>query len=192
MDPRIEQVKTWQANAVEQLHDKLYDRYTLSSTLAKIALFNSPVSATRQGAQLTVADTNVRSVAIPSNEDWVLHGIGVHYEAIAPRTTAQVQFILDYFRQLYFFMKIGGKDLMFELTMDQLFGPLNMVHQPAATQNDRLPLPLYTGYWKFEVPIPVQHLTTWELTVECVTVSNVALDGDKIRFVFDREKLRNS
>lgn len=186
-------IKTWSDNAVEELSDKCYDRFTLASTLQSIVLFNSPVNSTRQGATLTLADTNIISNQIPVNEAWALYSLGLIYYAKEPRTSAEMQLILDFLSSLYFNLTVNGKAEMFQHTGDMYFGPLQAVMQPAATQNDKaLGGAMFYGFIKLQVPIPLQPNTNWNVTVTPYAASNVGLDGDKMRFVFDRQRFRNS
>ena len=190
--PTVRDVETWRAGSVEQLHDRVYDRYTMAAALGDLDLFNSPISSTRQGAQLTIADTNVRASQIPINEAWVLHGMGFRYQAIAARDDATVQNILDYLRDVVYTIKINGKDVILQLTGDQFLGPLVLLHQPAATIESKIAMGTFYGFLKFAVPIGLEKQTNWVVEMEAVTLSNAALNGDKIRLYFDRELLRLS
>lgn len=187
----LEVIKTWRDGSVEQLHDKAYDRFKLDNAITQeFSLFKSPVSTTRQGAQLTKVDTNTVATQIPVNEAWVMHGLFVRYTSIAVKSSANSQLVMDFLRNTYMAIKINGLDVIFECTLDEFFGPSQILLQPAATQNDKISYGMYTGAMKFEVPIPLQPQTNWELAI--IPASAAGINNDFVKFSFDREKLRLS
>lgn len=190
MSKVLAQIETWSLNAVSEISDNLWDRATLASATAQLVLFNSAPAATRQGTQLTQVDTNSVGDQVPSNEDWALHGLGVQYQGTALRTSAGVQLILDFLRQSRFDITINGMAPIFEGVIGDFFGPSLFAHQPAATQDDYVALGQFFGFRKFNVPIPLQNKTKWQLNF--FPVSAAGLDGDRFKFIFDRQKFRNS
>lgn len=188
----IDQINTWSANAVTELSDNLFDRFTLVSATTSLVLMNASPASTRQGAQLTAVDTNSVGPQVPSNEDWALHGLGVQYQGVALRTSAGMQLILDFLRQTLFNIEINGQAPVFVGCLGDFFGPSLFAHQPAATQNDYSGAALgqFFGFRKFNVPIPLQNKTTWQMNM--FPSSAAGIDGDKVKLIFDRQRFRNS
>lgn len=185
-----EQIQTWSANAVTELSDNLWDRFTLAAATTALVLFNSAPAQTRQGVQLTEVDTNTVGPQVPANEDWALHGLGIQYQGVGLRTSAGIQLILDFLRESYFDISINGMAPVFTGVLGDFFGPSLFAHQPAATQNDAAPFGTFYGYRKFQVPIPLQNKTNWQMNI--APISAAGINGDKLKLIFDRQRFRNS
>jgi len=183
---------TW-GEGGELLHYPIYDRMRMlnSQGVNTRSLFKNAVGTTREGNNLTYADTNIeKSESIPSSQKWTLWKMTVFYIAEETRTDAEIVAILDYFRRTTVRLIINSKDDMFRLPLWKFMGSPQLVSAPAATINSRYPNALFTGAWELKVPIVLQALTDWEVRVEPLVASAAGLDNDFIGIEFDGERAR--
>lgn len=176
----------------EELDDPLVDRFTLASTVLTHKLFAAVVSETREGAALTAADTNnnANGGQIPTNEKWWLWRLDMFYMAAALRTDAQVQLILDMFRQTNMFAEINGKAKSFNFPQWASLGSLQIQMQPAATIASQLAMKnIFSASWDLGTPIVLEANSKWFMQFDHITASNSALDGDKVGFRWKRRRI---
>jgi hypothetical protein len=185
---------TW-GEGGETLHYPVYDRMRMLNAQATNtrSLFKSAVGTTREGNALTFADTNIeKSESVPSSQKWTFWKFTCQYQAIAVRTDAQIQNILDYFRTTTIRCVINSKDDMFRLPLWKFMGHMQLISAPAVTVNSRFPQSIFTGSFEMKIPIVLQSLTDWEVKIEPLVASAAALDNDFIGFEFDGERDRKN
>jgi hypothetical protein len=171
----------------ETLDYPIYDRLRMDSAQAVNvrSLFKTAVGTQREGITLTYADTNIeKSESIPSSQKWELSELRLNYLAVEPRTDAEIQLMLNYFRTTTFRCIINSKDDMFRLPLWKFFGSPQMVSAPAVTVNSRYPQAMFTGVMELKIPIVLESLTDWEVKVEPLVASDAALNLDFITFEF--------
>lgn len=185
---------TW-GPAGEELRYPIYDRVKMTNANALLpqTLFNTPVGQPRNGANLTYADTNIESVAVPSSQKFTLEKLTVQYTSAAQRTDAQIASILSFFSTTSFRLNVESKEDMFRLPVWKFFGAMQLISAPAVTVNSHFPTPLFTGVWDFsDVPLIFQALVNWKVLVEPQVASAAGLDGDFLTFEFDGTRLRRN
>lgn len=176
---------------VEWLHDILYDRYILSATQPlETILFRNKAGDTRNNALLGIADTNNTGSNVPVANKWYLWTLSIKYQAIALRTDAQVQLILNFFRQTVISLTIQNLAVMFQFPLSYFLSSDQYINQPAATINTNVPRDQGKGCWELKVPIVLQENAVWFLTVLETAASDAALNGDYTLFAWDREMYR--
>ncbi len=177
---------------VQWLHDILYDRLRLLvGNPLQTSLFRNKAGDNRNGVVLTLADTNNVSPQVPTGQKWYFWVLTIKYQAAALRTDAQIQLILNFFRQTQISLNITNLATMFSFPLSHFMAEDQLVSAPAATINSQYPKGMSKGEWVMRVPIVLQEQATWSLDINQLAASDTALDNDFIYFAFDREMFRN-
>lgn len=183
---------TW-GEGGESLYYPVYDRLHMNSALLTQprSLFATRVGAQRETRTLTYADTNVqKSEGTSSTEKYTFHQLNTYYTAMEPRTDAEIQLIMNFFRETFVRFQIDNKTDMFIIPLWKMFGATQLISAPAVTVNSRFPEAMFMGRWELKIPIVLQSLTTYEMIVTPNVASDAALNNDFIGFEFESRKDR--
>lgn len=171
-----------------------YFTVRMDDSVNRIIMFKNIVGDTYQGQTLTEADTNVIQKNIPNKHLLTIHAIKIKYLATTIRNDEERQFIFDYFRNTTVKFTIAGKDNLGVWTMSEWFGALQMVHVPT-TAGDNIQfsgVASYEGIKPLNIPIILQELTTYDVTLESVIPSDASLNGDRVKVELSGELDRNA
>ncbi len=176
---------------MQWLHDILYDRLRLLvGNPLQTALFRNKAGDNRNSVVLTLADTNNQSSQVPTGQKWYFWMLTVKYQAAAARTDAQIQLILNFFRNTQITLNILNLDKMFSMPLSHFMPGDQLVSAPAATINSQYPKGSSKEDWELKVPIVLQEQANWTLDINQLAASDTALDNDFVLFEFDREMFR--
>lgn len=176
----------------EWLHDFLFDRFRLlAANPLSTALFRDKAGSTRNGAVLTVIDTNNKGDRVPTRQKWYLWNLLFIFQAAAvAMTDATAIFLMDFFRLTLVSFKIENLDVMFSVPLSFFRPHLQYISAPAVTVNSRFPQEDNLLSKTFSVPQVLEENAVWHLDLDQTAATNGALDNSFLLVAFDRELYR--
>jgi len=160
-----------------------YFTVALDSSTPRVIAFKNIVGDTFQGRALTEFDTNVIQKNIPDKHKLTIHGIRFKYLATEIRNDEEMQLILDYFRKTTVKFTVAGKDNLGWWTLSEWFGAKQMIHVPTSAGDNVIPQSNanFEGVKNLNIPIILEQLTTYDVTLETIGNSADELDKDFLK-----------
>lgn len=170
--------------AGEILDYVLYDSQQLDSGILQHRFFiqglGKPMST---GVIKTLADSNVISEGMPQGQKFTIKAIKVFYKPLEIRINAEIQAIVTMIGKTVVTFKINGKDIILQMTLQELMGnnfPVVLVPTVAGDNVNDHQLSIIRTAYPINIPIVLSALTHYEILLEHMVAPSNTLDDDII------------
>lgn len=172
------EIGTYNPNDGQKLWWIYYDRAIMAAATLQHQLFTVPLGQ----AGKTLADTNCTvGGEIPKGQNFEVKGIELYYVSDAAKTVAQLQNVIDMFRDTTLEFIISGKSAQLQANLTILFGSPFTQHVTGGAAGDQLTgRSQFNNMFELPTPIILAAKTNYRIEIQHHIAVNASLADDEL------------